>query len=420
VTQNTQKNNELAFKADDGLGSDIQVTEEADDYSRVIPEKTAERIGTISGVASVNPVNYLLGEIPLYHNIFHWTSYFPETAGQKGFKQDQIILDNYNGIIVKESKNNYRLKVNVYGYSDKMLEELRDYRLSGSLNPQKLKKENTVILKTLMDGQGNYNGIDIKPGDTITLKVSANRKVPKEALRFQGNKSWYQEKKFKVAALVNRPLAKVNNFIGDDGMGNVAVIMSNAQMKKNFGADDYQSISIQLKKGAEDGVAAGQIRKAVGEIPHCVIKDYTGTIAQQNLYLKQKMIFFYGIGIVLLAISLLHIMNSMQYLVVSRKHEFGILRAMGMTDTGFYGLMITEGIQYGIYTGVVMIVEYLIVQKVLYYFMVHVYRYLKTSTGLSIWQIAIMVLINIAICIITVLFAGKEVLKQSILEEIHA
>ena len=33
----------------------------------------------------------------------------------------------------------------------------------------------------------------------------------------------------------------------------------------------------------------------------------------------------------MLGISVLHIINSMQYLVAARKHEFGILRAMGIT-----------------------------------------------------------------------------------------
>ena len=51
-----------------------------------------------------------------------------------------------------------------------------------------------------------------------------------------------------------------------------------------------------------------------------------------NLSLIHILFFYYGISAVLMAISLLHIINSMQYLVLARKREFGILRAMGITD----------------------------------------------------------------------------------------
>ena len=44
------------------------------------------------------------------------------------------------------------------------------------------------------------------------------------------------------------------------------------------------------------------------------------------------------------------IVNSMQYLVAARKHEFGILRAMGITDAGFRKMLVKEGIRYGVYS----------------------------------------------------------------------
>ena len=106
--------------------------------------------------------------------------------------------------------------------------------------------------------------------------------------------------------------------------------------------------------------------KVVSGVSDCVVKDYTEQIKVQNFYLNQKMLFFYGIALVLLVISLLHIMNSMQYLVAARKHEFGILRAMGITDSGFRIMLLKEGLRYGVYSSIVMVALYLAVQKVLY------------------------------------------------------
>ena len=147
--------------------------------------------------------------------------------------------------------------------------------------------------------------------------------------------------------------------------------------------------------------------------------DYTEQIKVQNFYLNQKMLFFYGIAFVLLVISLLHIMNSMQYLVAARKHEFGILRAMGITDSGFRIMLLKEGLRYGVYSSIVMIALYLAVQKVLYYFMTHVFLYLHPKSGIQIVPILIMILVNLAICAAAVVISGQSVLKEQVVDVIR-
>ena len=148
-------------------------------------------------------------------------------------------------------------------------------------------------------------------------------------------------------------------------------------------------------------------------------RDYTEQIKVQNFYLNQKMLFFYGIAFVLLVISLLHIMNSMQYLVAARKHEFGILRAMGITDSGFRMMLLKEGLRYGIYSSILMVAFYLVVQKVLYYFMTHVFLYLHPKSGVQIVPILVMILINMVICTVAVVISGQSVLKEQVVDVIR-
>lgn len=66
------------------------------------------------------------------------------------------------------------------------------------------------------------------------------------------------------------------------------------------------------------------------------------------------MLFFYGVGLILLLISVPHIMNSISSMVLSRRHEFGILRAMGISDRGYMRMMLKEALRYGIYASLVM------------------------------------------------------------------
>ncbi len=411
VTENTRINNELTFAADDGLGSDIQVYEASDSLKDTIPEKTVEELKELSGLENVFPVRYMLGEIPLYDGILKGTSFFAETAGEEGLDPDPEIMEKYNGQIVQTGEDDYRLKVNIYGYDDEMLESLNDYVLEGSIDPDQMRKENTVLFKTLMDGQGNYDVIDIGAGDTVQIRTPEDPEAEGETLKFLSGGEDYRDRSLKIGALISRPLAKVETYIGDDGVSNVDIIMTNEQMEENFGVTGYRTISISLPENAdgEDAArAADEIRDTVSGIRRCAVKDYTAQIEAQDLYLNQQIMFFYGIAAVLLLISLLHIMNSMQYLVAERRYEFSVLRAMGITDAGFLRMLMKEGVRYGIYSSIVMLMLYWIVQKVLYYFMVHVYLYLHPQGMIPAGYLIFMVMLNVALCTGAMALSGRR------------
>lgn len=413
VTQNTKINNELMFKADDGLASDIQVTMQSDRLLDVIPKTTAAKMQKTPGILKFHPVRYNLGEIALNDGTYLWTEYY---GGLN--PDDSRLMEQYNGIVAKTGKDDYAVKVNIYGYDDAMLEELNAYLIEGEISPDKMRSTNSVIVKMLMDGQGNYGGADIKAGSRLQLKTTADADLPDEALRFQGVSSWYRTKELHAAALVTRPLAKIDAFIGDSGTDTFDIIMTNEQMEEYFGISGYRTVSIS----AEDGAAAQKISEKLGEITSrtagCTVIDYTLQIQAQNLYLTQKMFFYYGIAAVLLGISLLHIMNSMQYLIAARRHEFGILRAMGITDAGFRKMMAKEGLRYGIYSVLAVMVIYYPVQRVLYYFMVHVYLYLHPEWCVSWQALAGAAVLNVLVCVTVTLISAGTVLRQRMAEEI--
>lgn len=420
VTENTKINNELTFKADDGLGSDIQLYEQSDSLSDTISLQKADQIKGISGIREFHPVRYLLGEIPLNDGKLLWKEFFADVANDDSNPPDPVLQEKYNGVAVQTAEEDYKLKVNIYGYDDEMLNELNEYLLDGEINPEKMRRDNLVIFKTIMGGQGDYDGISIKPGDMLQIKTVSSADVPKEALKFLGKSEWYQSKELKVAALASRPLAKVDTFIGDEGTCEVDLIMTNEQMEKNFGVSDYQTISISVDEKVDAKTVSSEIGKIAAGIPKCVVKDYSEQIKAQNLFLTQKMFFYYGIAAVLLGISLLHIMNSMQYLVAAREREFGILRAMGITNEGFLKMMAKEGLKYGIYSGLTVIVIYFFIQKMLYYIMVHMYLYLHPQWSVSWTALVSVLVLNILLCTTVVLLSARLVLKKQIVEQIHS
>ena len=94
-----------------------------------------------------------------------------------------------------------------------MLNELNDYLLEGEIDPEKMREEDTVILATLMDGQGNYDGISVSPGDALSVRIPKTAQT--ELLKFQGEDSLYQNSDLQVQAVVSRTLARVDQFYGE-------------------------------------------------------------------------------------------------------------------------------------------------------------------------------------------------------------
>lgn len=423
VIVNTERNNELTMKADDGLGSDMQIYMESAELSQVIPEETARQIRESGDFSEVYGISYLLGEVPFMNGEWTWETYYAETAVKKEPERaneiDPGIMKAYNGRITDEGNGNYKMKANVYGYDEGMLSALKEYILEGEIYPEDMKKENTVVLQTLMDGQGNYSGLDVKVGDIITLKVPKSQDVAAEVLRFQSPDDQYIEKEFEVSAVVSRTLGKNDFFIGG-GNSCLGVVMTNDQMRQNFGVKGYTGFSLQLKDRTKNQAAGQRVKEMTGKIDRCVLRDYTAEIDRQSAFLKQKMFFFYGVAILLLVISMFHIMNSMNFLVLSRRHEFGILRAMGITDAGFMKMMVKEGILYGGCSGIVTLAGFAVVKVVLLYFLQHVYLYVYSAGSVSMDVILLILAVNLTAGVAAVCIPARRVLKENMISEIAA
>ncbi|MDD3279674.1 MAG: ABC transporter permease [Lachnospiraceae bacterium] len=416
VIQNTKLNNLLTLKSDDGLHSDCQIYISNSGFKEGIPQDIYNRMKYVDGIKEIHPTKYFFGEIPITKEKLEWKEFFPEIANDPTWKQTADIMSRFNGICV-ETDSQYKIKTDIYGYDDEMLNDLEDYKIEGTINPESMNNDNTVILKTLIDSQNNSDGLHIKVGDTIKIKVPANLNVPAEVLRFDQNEDQYVEKEFVVSAVVNRVMAQNDRFIGNEGLD---VIMTNEQMRNNFEIDQYNMVNIVNSADADSTKMLNSLHALVNGIPDCIVKDYSAEVRMQELYLQQKLVLFYGIAAIILIISILHIINSMSYLILERKREFGIMRAMGITDKQFYKMMVREGIIYGCVGSGVMLGIYAIVNHILTYMMKHVYLYVSTIQQLNIILVLLIVFLNIIIAVMAVILPSRQIVKGSIIKEINA
>ena len=419
MVENLKVHAELSLMSDDGLGSEYRISLKSDSLQDTIPEAVAEKIKNMPETDDVYATKYTLGELQLSENEFlaeeDWSDYFEYQ------NQDAYFNQRYDGICNQQQDGTYRIKYNVYGYDEAMIGQLDDFILEGEIRPEEIKNGNQVIVTANMDGQGNYYFYGKKPGDTITLRVPKQENYTDNLLKFQSGQENYIEKEFEIAAIVSRPLAQEEGFLNVEPWENAqSVIMTNEQMEENFGISDYNFINASPADRAETESVSNQLLQVIRDVPKAVLQDYTSAIETQKNHLSQQQIFFSSIAVILLIISLFHIMNSMNHTILTRRREYGIIRAMGITDSGFYKMILQTGILYGVLADVFIFLLYnLILRKVMDYYMAHVLQLLHLTSAVPNMVLIGIMLLNIVIAAAAVLFPARKMIKTNIINEIR-
>ena len=406
-----KENNELETKVSFDLNSDYQMNMQNTDFDEGVSSEMITKLEKINGVDQVSPISYYFGGIVIDDNRMLsknlWDSY----------NKNEYIQNSFGGMYTKinDGSNNYLLKTGIYGYDDHMLNVLKDYLLEGEIDIQKMKEQNLVLFKQIQDGgNGLYDLIDVKPGDTITIKYQKSPKISANALRFE-NGSEYVERDYVVGATLKRVAATNDNFIGDSGED---IIMTNDQFQKDFGIHAYNMVSITKKEGEDHSVVANEINEVVKDISHCFIRDLTIEIAQNNAFVDKQLMFLYGVTFILFMISLFNILNNISYNVLSRINEFGVLRAMGITDSGFWKMIIDEGLFYGAAASAVTIIGALLGQVAVLFMVKIGYLYINPHFTINLWKYFMIILLNMIIAIVATVIPSRKIVKMSIIEEI--
>ena len=414
MVENLKIHTEMSMKSEDGLGFEYRISVKSNTLSDTIPSTVVDTIKRIPGLSQVYATKYTLGELSIQKQELEWDEYFKEQ------NQDHYFQKYFGGICVKKEDGNYGIKYGVYGYDIGMLEQLSDYILEGEVIPKKWKKGNQIIAVANKDGQGNYNFYGKHPGDTVILKVPKKLNCSPEILKFRSPEKNYVEKEFEIAAIVSRALVQENRYLNVNSWKNTqSFIMSDMQMEGQFGITDYSFVNASAAAGADVDVVSGKLLQAIQDVPKAVMQDYTIAIQTQKNYLRQQQIFFSGIALILLVISLFHIMNSMNYTILSRRREYGIMRAMGITDIGFYRMILQTGLLYGLLADLLVFLSYhLVFRRIMDYYMAHVVQFLHFTAAVPNGIMAAIMVLNVFIAMAAVIIPAKKIVKADIVREI--
>ena len=95
------------------------------------------------------------------------------------------------------------------------------------------------------------------------------------------------------------------------------------------------------------------------------------------------------------------------------------MRAIGITDIGFYKMILKMGLLYGLLANIFIFLLYnCVFRKIMDYYMVHVVQFLHyTATVPNVIFAGIMIL-NILIAIVAVFIPAKKIVGENIINEI--
>lgn len=414
MAENLKIHADMLMKSEDGLGSQYKISVKSNALSDTIPKSVVEQIRNMPELSMVYASKYTLGELIIQKNELEWVEYFKEQ------NQDSYFNQRYGGICVEKENGTYGIKYDVYGYEEGMVTQLEEFLLEGRIRMEELENQDKIVAVANKDGQGNYNFYGKHPGDTIRLRVPKDQDCPDENLKFQGPEDCYIEKEFQIAAIVSRALAKEEQFLNVQGWSNSqSIIMTNQQMERQYNIADYSFINASPAEGNDTGTVTNLLLQKIKDIPKTVLKDLSGAIETQKHYLRQQQLFFSGIAGILFVISLFHIMNSVNYSILSRRREYGMIRAMGITDIGFYRMVLQAGMTYGLLTDLFLFLIYnIVLRKMMDYYMVHIVQFLHFTAEVPTSIMAMVMSLNLLAAEAAVLIPARKIVKENIISEI--
>lgn len=416
LVENLKVHTEMSMKADDGLNSDYKISIKSKKMSDTIPVDVVDTIKKIKELSEAYAMKYILGEITIQKEELEWEEYFDEQ------NKDPYYQQNFGGICVKKKDGTYGIKYDIYGYDDGMIEKLSEFLLEGDLKKEELKQGNKIIAVANVDAQGNYNFYGKHPGDKITLKVPKDLNCDKEILKFQSKETNYVEKEFEIAAILSRSLTKEDNFLVVAPWNDApSLIMTNQEMEKQYGIKNYRLFHISTSKKEMIDNIRNRLLNEIHDIPKAVLQGHTTEMEIKKNQLLQQELFFFAIAGILLVISLFHIINSMTYSIFSHRREYSIMRAMGITDIGFYKMIIKAGILYGLLTDIfIFLLYHMILRRGMNYYMVHIVQFLHIKTEVPSLIMIMLMILNLLITVISVVIPARQVVKSNIISEISA
>lgn len=312
--------------------------------------KDIEDIRSINGVENVDEIRSLYARMFLKENQILDKEYFKKE--NEGTYTKNVL----GGLLVDCGNGDKILKSGVYGYNDTLLKKLDKHLAKGNVDLKEMNNEE-VAIAMVPKNNGKYTvGVDI--GDKLKVTFREDGISSEEYFKMTDTGGKYITKEFKIVGIVNE-LVDYSDYYVDDN--SVNLVLSNKQFEKFSGYKNAQIVNIEMKDDANREKVAKQILAIANRTSGNVFADLTEERKTLVAMEENKQMFINAIIGILFLISIINIVNNIKYSMVSRRAEFGIIRAVGADNKMFRKIVLSEGLMYGLYSGVISVIVALIV-----------------------------------------------------------
>ncbi|WP_270839889.1 ABC transporter permease [Peptacetobacter hiranonis] len=312
--------------------------------------KDIEDIRSINGVEDVGEIRNLYARMFLKENQILDKEYFKE-ENEWTYNKDVLA-----GLLVDCGNGDKILKSGVYGYNDTLLKKLDKHLAKGNVNLKEMNNEEVAIAMVPKNNGKHTVGVDI--GDKLKVTFREDGISSEEYFKMTDTGGKYITKEFKIVGIVNE-LVDYSDYYVDDN--SVNLVLSNKQFEKFSGYKNAQIVNIEMKDDANREKVAKQILTIANRTSGNVFADLTEERMTLAAMEENKQMFINAIIGILFLISIINIVNNIKYSMVSRRAEFGIIRAIGADNKMFRKIVLSEGLMYGLYSGVISVIVALIV-----------------------------------------------------------
>ena len=312
--------------------------------------KDIDNIRSINGVEDVGEIRNLYARMFLKENQILDKEYFKE-ENEWTYNKDVLA-----GLLVDCGNGDKILKSGVYGYNDTLLKKLDKHLAKGNVNLKEMNNEE-VAIAMVPKNNGKYTvGVDI--GDKLKVTFREDGISSEEYFKMTDTGGKYITKEFKIVGIVNELVDYSDYYVSDNS---VNLVLSNKQFEKFSGYKNAQIVNIEMKDDANREKVAKQILAIANRTSGNVFADLTEERKTLAAMEENKQMFINAIIGILFLISIINIVNNIKYSMVSRRAEFGIIRAVGADNKMFRKIVLSEGLMYGLYSGVISVIVALIV-----------------------------------------------------------
>lgn len=423
----TQKEYNERMKDDDlrvyNNGDFILTANSFHNENSAMSNKQIKDIKAIEGIKEVKTASILETRMDIPKEKFNDLNYYKEKEeNAKRVGKGHEILEN-------KEKNTYTIQQKIKGYNDEMIKSLEDYVVSGKIDANKMKNNNEVVLyiphthreygRSAIVIGGGKPVVNIKVGDTVKVKYPKGKmKTIDEKEKYwsmkKGDNYDFEYYEFKVGAIVDYPFADDCLYSWESG---IDVITSNEYMEKITGVNTHSLVYANIKDGAnyEDiNKKLGKIgSKTAGTTTKCMIKEKE--IDKQSD--KKENMYRYGIIAIIFTISMFNIINNVSYNITSRTSEFGMLRAVGISNEDFRKMIIYEGLLYGVLSSIAVIVIGILMQIRIYN--TWGFEYVGLEFEIAYMDYILISIANILIGLFATYIPARKIKESNIVESIN-